>query len=260
MAVSNLNIDGPVITVLLCAYNEQYYLPRTLQTLIAQDIEAPYEIVVVDNNSTDETAEVARRFAVKLSHCSERGKIPAMRVGLNASSGPIVAVADADTEYPPNWLTTIFESFESNPDSMLVFGTTAAETTNRTLTRLLGYATNAFIILSLRLGVVCSIGFNFAARRDVLSLILKDLEHYAFTGWAIGTETLRRFGKARIVFARSLRVPKCMRRYESGGYLSSTMRWVGQWMRLLIGTNMNLMERDYFGIGQPDDVTKSQHK
>ncbi len=50
----------------------------------------------------------------------------------------------------------------------------------------------------------------------------------------------------KIVFESSLRVPKCMRRYERKGYLQSTGRWLGQWIRLLMRKQMTLMEADYF--------------
>ena len=49
-------------TVVVPAYNEEGFLAETLRSLRHQDYKGPYEIVVVDNNSTDATAEIARSF------------------------------------------------------------------------------------------------------------------------------------------------------------------------------------------------------
>ena len=100
-----LDDEAPVVTVIVCAYNEEKFLSRTLHTLSVQNATFPYEIVVVDNNSTDRTADVAKGYDVKVVLCENRGKIPALRAGLDSSSGSIVAIADADTG--KNWGTLL---------------------------------------------------------------------------------------------------------------------------------------------------------
>jgi glycosyltransferase involved in cell wall biosynthesis len=240
-------------TVLLCAYNEEAFLPRTLETLLSQDVDFAFEIVVVDNNSTDRTAAIAGNYNVNVVSCELRGKIPALKAGLLHSCGGIVAIADADTEYPSNWLSAIVRTFTFYPKTVLVFGGTFAELSNALTCRIMGAATDLFIRLSLHAGVVCSIGFNLAVRREALINILQNFDHYAYTGWAIGTRCHRRYGASSIVYLRSLRVPKCMRRYDARGYLHSIRRWVVQWLRLLMRREMNLMEAEYFGF---DEISK----
>ena len=241
-------MEEPRVSVLLCAYNEEEYIESTLKSLEKQKTSFMYEVVVVDNCSTDSTAEIARRYTSKTIRCEKRGKIPALQAGIQETKGHVIAIADADTIYPENWLSEIHHAFESHDGCKLVFGGTYAETRKRHVTPLISLLTDIFIMISLRLGVACSIGFNIAVARDALMDILKHLEPYAFTGWAIGTKCLNKHGRSCAVYLRELRVPKCMRRYEAKGYLRSTMVWVREWWRLLRGQPMSLMETEYFNI------------
>lgn len=241
-------MEGPRVSVLLCAYNEEACIERTLKSLEKQKTNFEYEVVVVDNCSTDATAEIARRYTPKIIRCDIRGKIPALQAGIKEAKGYVVALADADTIYPENWLFKIQNAFENHYGCKLVFGGTYAETPKRHVTPLLRLLTDIFIMISLKLGVACSIGFNIAVTRDALIDILEHLEPYAFTGWAIGTKCLNKHGKSCAIYLRELRVPKCMRRYEAKGYLRTTMVWVREWWRLLRRQPMSLMEADYFNI------------
>ena len=56
----------PVISVIVPAYNEEKFLPQCLEALKNQSFNLPYEIIVVDNNSTDLTGEIARNAGVKV--------------------------------------------------------------------------------------------------------------------------------------------------------------------------------------------------
>lgn len=238
----------PKISVLLCAYNEEQFLERTLQSLEKQKVSFKYEIIVVDNCSTDCTAEIAKRYTPNVVRCNVRGKIPAIRSGIEITKGHVVALADADTVYPENWLLEINRAFENNHGCRLVFGGTYAESKKVYMTRLLGLLTDIFITVSLKLGVACSIGFNIAVTRKELVDILEHLEPYAFTGWAIGTECLKKHGKSCAIYLRKLRVPKCMRRYETKGHFRTTLVWVREWWYLVCGKPMSLMESEYFNI------------
>lgn len=109
-------------SVVVPAYNEEAYLGDTLRSLRGQDFPGAYEIVVVDNNSTDATAEIARSFGVRVVHEPAPGVCQARQRGLAEAYGDIIVSVDADTTYPPTWLSRIDASFQSGSDVVGVGG------------------------------------------------------------------------------------------------------------------------------------------
>ncbi|MEM7815182.1 MAG: glycosyltransferase [Candidatus Aenigmatarchaeota archaeon] len=82
------------VTAIIPAYNEAATVGKVVQAVSKAKVD---EIIVVDDGSCDETAEVARRAGAKvLVHARNRGKGCAMKTGLNAASGKIVVFIDAD--------------------------------------------------------------------------------------------------------------------------------------------------------------------
>jgi len=102
----------PVISIIVPAYNEEKYLPKCLEALTHQDFPLPYEIIVVDNNSTDKTKEIAKKFGAIVVFESQKGVIFAKQKGLLSAKANIVAVTDADTKPPKNWLSIIYQSID----------------------------------------------------------------------------------------------------------------------------------------------------
>ncbi|MBI4268542.1 glycosyltransferase family 2 protein [Candidatus Uhrbacteria bacterium] len=97
------------ISVIIPAYNEEQYIARALDGLAQQSIpRADFEIIVVDNASTDHTATCAAAHGADLVVREEkRGTNQARQRGLLESRGKIVAFLDADCIPPPDWLLTI---------------------------------------------------------------------------------------------------------------------------------------------------------
>lgn len=109
------------ISVLIPAYNEQRYLPKTLESLKNLD-RKPDEIIVIDGSSTDNTVNVAKNLGAKVITVPHRGIGYARQKGLEAASGDIIAFTDSDTIVPRDWLTKI-EYVLSQPGVVGVFGT-----------------------------------------------------------------------------------------------------------------------------------------
>jgi glycosyltransferase involved in cell wall biosynthesis len=109
-------------SVVVPCYNEESYLPAAIRSLQRQDFGGEYEIVVVDNNSTDATAEVARRLGVRVVTEPEPGVCNARQAGTEASTGEIVVSVDADTTYAPDWLAKIDRNFRTGADVVAVVG------------------------------------------------------------------------------------------------------------------------------------------
>lgn len=99
---------APTLTVVIPAYNEETTIGRALDALLAEGDQID-EIIVVDNNCTDDTVAVAQAHeaAGRLRIITEEqpGLIPARNAGIAAAKTPIVARIDADTIVQPGWLS-----------------------------------------------------------------------------------------------------------------------------------------------------------
>lgn len=109
-------------SIVVPAYNEAAYLPATLDSLQQQDFTGPYEIVVVDNNSTDDTARIAAERGVRVLHEDRQGVCAARLTGSLAATGEIIVSADADTLYPPGWLSAVDRTLTRSGDVVAVAG------------------------------------------------------------------------------------------------------------------------------------------
>lgn len=109
------------ISFVVPAYNEETLLPACIQSISIECLGAVYEIIVVDNGSTDSTAEVARSTGWRVVSETRKGVTRARQAGLEASKNDIVAFIDADNELPPGWLMDALNSFE-DPEVVAVSG------------------------------------------------------------------------------------------------------------------------------------------
>jgi glycosyltransferase involved in cell wall biosynthesis len=101
------------ISVVIPAFNEEKLLGKCLESLQKQS-EKPFEIIVVDNNSTDKTVEIAKEFGAKIVTEKQQGISYARNAGFNAARGEIIARLDADTEAFPNWILRIRKDIETD--------------------------------------------------------------------------------------------------------------------------------------------------
>lgn len=112
----------PRFSVVIPAYNEAAFLGSCLDSLQDQNFPGPYEIIVVDNNSTDGTADLARARGVTVVHEPTPGVCPARQSGTSTARGEIVVSTDADTVFSPGWLSRIDETFGDDPGRVAVAG------------------------------------------------------------------------------------------------------------------------------------------
>ncbi|HLW36339.1 MAG TPA: glycosyltransferase [Chthoniobacterales bacterium] len=86
-----------VLSFVVPAYNEEFELPRTLDSIHAAAAGREYEIIVVDDASTDRTAEIARNAGTKVVSINRRQIAAARNAGARAGCGEILFFVDADT-------------------------------------------------------------------------------------------------------------------------------------------------------------------
>jgi len=103
-AAPGLLTPTPRVSVVVCTYNGEATLAECLEGVAALEY-VDYEVIVVDDGSTDATPEIAARYPVRLIRTENRGLSEARNVGLQAAHGDVVAYIDDDARPVPHWLT-----------------------------------------------------------------------------------------------------------------------------------------------------------
>ncbi len=103
-------LPWPRASVVICSYNGSRTLADCLDGVAR--LEYPdYEVVVVDDGSTDQTATIARQYQCRLIRTPNRGLASARNTGLAAATGEIVAYLDDDARPDPHWLSYLASTF-----------------------------------------------------------------------------------------------------------------------------------------------------
>lgn len=101
------------VSVIIPVYNEEIYIEQCLKSLMQQTIPAD-EIIIVDNNCTDNTISIVKQYPVKVEKENNQGMIFARNCGFNNAKYEVIARTDADNILPNTWIEQIKNQF-SNP-------------------------------------------------------------------------------------------------------------------------------------------------
>lgn len=212
------------ISLVIPAHDEAGVLGATLRTVFEKAPGFFREIVVIDNASSDTTAEVAQSFeGVRVVREERKGLPFARECGIANTTGEFVAFIDADTLITDGWAETVAEAFEGHPDVVAVsgprryFGAPAWKLRVLDLTWFIAplvYRTVGYMIL----------GGNFVARRSALSAMGGIDTSIGFYGE--DTDIARRLaGVGKVVFRADLLVYASARRFETEGLLMPNIRY-----------------------------------
>lgn len=138
----------PLFSVVIPAYNEEKLLPLCLESLAQQKTVRKFEVIVVNNNSTDTTEKVAKKFDSRLSLKvileKKKGRGAARHAGFKHARGKIILSTDADTILPPNWIESTAQAFENQ---------TIVATTNPSMIQDCSWTQNTFFNFLMPLGM-----------------------------------------------------------------------------------------------------------
>jgi glycosyltransferase involved in cell wall biosynthesis len=171
-------MNPSVISIIVPAYNEEKTIGRVLSDTISimDETEVPYEIIVVDDGSTDKTGLIASDYEVSLiTNKKNRGKGYSLKKGLQYAHGDIIVTMDADGEHKPEELPNLIKPLFNGTD--IVAGSRFIAS-NQNATSKLNHIGNRFfnttiLILTGKTVTDSQTGFR-AIRRDVLNTF--DLE------------------------------------------------------------------------------------
>ena len=107
------------VSVVIPAYNSAEYLPRTIDSVLAQTLPAD-EIIIVDDGSTDNTKEVVEKYSEKVRYIYQEnaGASAARNTGIKAANSQWIAMLDADDEWTTDKLKRQVDLLKRNPDLM----------------------------------------------------------------------------------------------------------------------------------------------
>lgn len=116
------------LSIVIPCYNEEKYIGSCLDSIADQQT-PPDEVIVVDNNCTDNTIEIARKYSfVKVIKESKQGPLHARNAGFMAVSSDLIGRIDADTKISPNWVEYAKDRFIEDPELIGLTGTALAQT------------------------------------------------------------------------------------------------------------------------------------
>jgi glycosyltransferase involved in cell wall biosynthesis len=106
------------VSIVIPVYNEAQRITACLEAIARQTV-MPYEVIVVDNNSTDDTVAAVQRFPfVTVITAKRQGVVHARNRGFNAARGDIIGRIDADTWIPTDWVETLQTLFQDDIDAV----------------------------------------------------------------------------------------------------------------------------------------------
>ena len=158
----------PTISLVIPAYNEEKYIGKCLEHTIKNSQGKFYEIIVVDNASTDRTFSIASSYPqVKVIKEERKGQVRARQRGYVESKGDILAWIDADTEMPSGWVDKIIEEFKKDKDLGCLSGPYYYYDISR-WNRFLFSVWTMFTVVAYNIVGYLITGGNFAIKKEVL--------------------------------------------------------------------------------------------
>lgn len=184
--VTSSRSEIPQLSVVMCTYNRGELLLPAIRSVLAQHqaTTPPFDLLVVDNNSTDGTRGIVERIAesdrrVRYVFEAQQGLSFARNAGIRQARAPLIAFTDDDVRVDEHWVTAVVRSFHEHPDADLVGGRVlpvwpapppAWLTTERWAPLALAdHGDTPFRITSAR--PICLVGANLACRRSIFDAV-----------------------------------------------------------------------------------------
>ncbi len=220
----------PTISVIIPAFNEEKYIGDCLRSVLQYKTANVVEVIVIDNASTDKTAQTATSFpGVRVVRESKKGLTAARQKGLDSASGELLAFIDADSRVPSDWFIKINAAFEEDPKLICLSGPyDFFDLSKGQRLCVQGYWTFLAVPFS-RIMRYMVVGGNFVARKDALLSIDGFDTNISFYGE--DTDIARRLHtQGRVRFQRNFRVQSSGRRLAAQGIVRSGAIYIANFL------------------------------
>ncbi|MEW6614110.1 MAG: glycosyltransferase [Thermodesulfobacteriota bacterium] len=118
----NNKLSMPKVSVIIPTYNRANFLEEAIESVLFQNYK-DFELIVVDDGSTDETRNIVRRYTDEIVYIyqNKRGVSCARNMGIKNSSGEYIAFLDSDDKWSPDKLAYQMDFFAHNPDALICY-------------------------------------------------------------------------------------------------------------------------------------------
>lgn len=213
------------ISLIIPAHNEEAHIGACLDSVFKYAQGKFDEVIVVDNASTDKTAEVARSKGARVVFEGRKGLTHARQKGLESVSNEYVAYIDADCRLTPKWFSTVEYHLAKHPNAISLTGPVWYFDGPRPLRVVIWILEWITIPLACWIAGYGVIGGNFVVRRDALIAIGGFDPGIAFYGE--DTDIARRLAKHGYVLLRmDLVVATSMRRFLHDGFVRTCTNYM----------------------------------
>lgn len=120
--LSKFSSEKPLVSVVIPAWNEEVGILHTLHSLVNTDTKYEVELLIIDNNSTDGTANLLKSLGVTTFLEIKQGVGHARTCGLHKAKGKYILTGDSDTFYPVGWITAMVDGMLKDEHVYCVHG------------------------------------------------------------------------------------------------------------------------------------------
>ena len=232
------------ISVVIPVFNDAQFLKACLEALSKQTRQ-PDEVIVVDNNSVDASAAVARSFGATVIAQPVQGIAPSSAAGFDAATGDLIARLDADSVPPADWLERIEKLSRSAGPLTVVTGPGVFYGSSRVVASLGAtlYLGTFFRSLRALLGHYPIFGSNFMMSRELWMRVRGSVHRSEGPIHDDIDLSYQLQPDMSVFFASSIAVGISGRPFESYQSLLQRMRWVDSTMRLNFGSLSPVVRR-----------------
>lgn len=225
------NSKKPKVSIVIPARNEEKHIYGCVASVKRQVTDLPYEIIVVDNASTDTTAKIATNSGAKVVFEKHKGLSFARQRGLDSAKGEFIVYLDADTRLPEDWISYMIGYLEKHPQLVGIscnFYFYDGEPMNGVGVFLFKQVIIPFVSILLRIfkGTDIIFGWAIVVRAEALRKAGGINKNFIFYGEDTGIAyRLRSQGKVK--FLRNKYVLVSARRYQQKGI--KKFSWIFDW-------------------------------
>lgn len=214
------------ISLIIPAYNEEKMIGHCLEAVMKNAPGRFFEILVIDNASTDKTAEIAERFPnVRVVRENWKGLTRARERGRLEAKGDLLAYIDADTEIPPQWIEKVENFFATHPNAVSLSGPYHYPDASGLLSLSLKVSWWLLVPITYRIVGFMLIGGNFVAKKEALLKMGGFDTSIEFYGEDTNiARRLSAFGD--VVFRMDFFINSSSRRFQKEGFFKTNITYV----------------------------------